>query len=223
MIISDTEKFVLIHNPKAGGMAFREALAPYDTRSNFFFEWQPIGDEGQQIDMAHITPFQLNQFFRETFDQVSDYCRFGFVRNPYDRYLSAVSQHLKLCTQYIRNALLQQPDLFYTIARNLAEHALDDEAIEQDHLLVHFRRQIDYIYFEDEIWANKTFKLEEATLITDPTIKTWLGDSLLLPINQTTEFSETGYDITQLGSATIKRISAFYAADFERFAYDLLE
>lgn len=217
MIISDTAKFVFIHNPKAGGMAFRTALAQYDTRCNAFFEWKTVGD--QQIDMAHITPYQLHRFYRDTFDQIRDYYRFGFVRNPYDRYLSAVSQHLKLSTRYIRKALLQQPDLFYSIARNMAEHVLDQHAIEQDHRLVHFRRQSNFFYFENKIWASKTFKLEEARLITDPDITTWMGSALSAPRNQTTEFSQSGYDITQLGTATIKRINTFYAVDFERFAY----
>lgn len=223
MIISDTEKFVFIHNPKVGGMSFRTVLGQYDTRENFFFEWKMVGNEGRQIDMAHITPFQFRRFYPKIFEEMADYYKFGFVRNPYNRYLSAVSQHLKLCTHYVRKALLQQPELFYRIACNLAEHTLDVHAIEQDHRLVHFRRQMNFFHIDRKMWADAIFKLEDTAQIAEPKITKWIGEALLTPKNQTREYSENGYDLTQLDKRTIARINEFYAGDFERFSYDKID
>ena len=96
MIVSDSEHFVFIHNPKVGGMTIRAALMAYETRNNRFFEWQWVGHQKVRIDMAHITLQQLRRYFPEVVDQVAPYLKFGFVRNPYARYFSALSQHLKL-------------------------------------------------------------------------------------------------------------------------------
>ena len=35
MIVSDTEKFVFIHNPKCGGMSCHNTLLKYDTPRQF--------------------------------------------------------------------------------------------------------------------------------------------------------------------------------------------
>ena len=161
MIVADTERFVFIHNPKVGGMTFRTALKPYDTRDNFFFEWQQIGPAKKQIDMAHITLAQLREFFPEVLDQVAPYFKFGFVRNPYTRFLSAVSQHIKLGTPHTRAAILREPDLFYRTASSFALTVLDRNRIAGDHRLVHFREQGDFFYLEGAPWADCILKLEE--------------------------------------------------------------
>ena len=95
MIISDSERFVFIHNPKAGGMTFRTALAWYDTRDNYFFEWKTVPGTNRVLDMAHITLFQIFKLYPSVAFEIREYFRFGFVRNPYYRFLLAISQHLK--------------------------------------------------------------------------------------------------------------------------------
>ena len=219
MIIADTERFVFIHNPKVGGMTFRTALKPYDTRDNFFFEWQQIGPAKKHIDMAHITLAQLREFFPEVLDQVAPYFKFGFVRNPYTRFLSAVSQHLKLGTPHTRAAILREPDLFYRTASSFALTVLDRGRIEGDHRLVHFREQGDFFYLDGAPWANCILKLEEPEAIAATPVAAWLGDATANPKNRTEPFARTGYDLAALSPPARDAIARFYAHDFKRFGY----
>lgn len=135
MIVSDTEKFVFIHNPMCGGMSSHNVLLKYDTRDNLFFEWRTVNDIGKVIDIAHITPFQMRKFFPKVFREVRGYLKFAFVRNPYHRYLSAISQHLKLGTPYMRSAILADPSVFYRVAASFAQTALTSHPVENDHVL----------------------------------------------------------------------------------------
>lgn len=222
MIISDSEAFVFVHNPKVGGMTFRTALSKFDTRDNFFFEWKTVGEAKKQLDMAHITPFQLRKFFPEVFKDIRDYYKFGFVRNPYTRFLSAVSQHLKLSTPYTRSAMLGDAYLFYQFANSFAVNALKEEPIENDHRLVHFRRQSNFLFLDNAQWVNEFFLLEKTDTIQGSRAAPWLGDAARSVKNQTSQLSETGYDLGKLSVSTVEKINDFYSIDFERFGYERL-
>ncbi|SIT18279.1 sulfotransferase family 2 domain-containing protein [Paracoccus saliphilus] len=221
MIISDVEKFVFVHNPKVGGMTFRTALMPFDTRENFFFEWKEVGDLKKTLDLAHITPFQLNRFFPDVFASIESYYKFGFSRNPYSRFMSAISQHLKLCTPYIRNAVLSNEDLFYGIASEFALTSLKQDIIDQDVRMVHFRKQSNFFYYSGKIWVNDVFKLENLHEVKEESIGKYLGNSIDNPINQTSGYGGA-YDITRLTRDAIRALNEFYGVDFNNFKYEKL-
>ncbi len=220
MIISDSEAFVFVHNPKVGGMTFRTALAQFDTRDNFFFEWKTIGDSKKQLDMAHITLFQLRKFFPEVFEDIKGYYKFGFVRNPYTRFLSAISQHLKLSTPYTRAAILGDPDLFYQFANSFAVNALQDGPIENDHRLVHFRKQSNFLFIDNNQWVTDVFKLENPAEVKGTQAAAWLGEAANSIKNQTSQLSNSGYNLEKLSTAAVEKINDYYSIDFERFGYE---
>ncbi len=222
MIVSDSEKFVFMHNPKVGGMTMRTALAAYDTRDNFFFEWRTVGDPPKRLDMAHITPFQFRRFFPEIFDGVVGYHKFGFVRNPYTRYLSALSQHLKLGTPYIRKAVMEDPGLFYSLANSFARNCLRKEPVERDFKLVHFRPQSHFLCLDRELWVDEVVRLEEPEADWSPQVAGWLGEGIGTIRNQTSEFGD-GYDPTRLGPRCIQILNEFYQVDFKRFGYPMMK
>ena len=217
MIISDYEKFVFIHNPKVGGMTFRTALAKYDTRDNFFFEWKAIEGTEDFLDMAHITIFQLYKFYPQIAVEIDSYFRFGFVRNPYYRFLSAVSQHLKLGDGRSRSVILANPDLFYGVASGLAEAVLFPQVVESDFKLVHFRRQSNYFWHKRKRWIGAVMKLEELNLSAPDNVRHWLGNSFDTSLNRTEQIES--YNLDRLSKAAMRSISDFYAPDFDRFDY----
>lgn len=222
MIVSDSHRFVFVHNPKAGGMTFRTALMPYETRGNKFFEWQRVGHKQARIDMAHITLQQLRTYFPEVLDQVAPYYKFGFVRDPYARFFSALSQHLKQGSAHLRLAVLSEPDLFYRIAAAFARACLTDRRLWSDFKLVHFRRQSDFFYLGELRWADGILKLEDAAAeIAASPAAAWLGDAALTVRNRT-EGYETGYDAARLAPDARAIVEDFYAPDFERFGYPRL-
>lgn len=223
MIVSDSHRFVFIHNPKVAGMTIRTALMDYETRNNRFFEWQRVGHHKVQIDMAHITLQQLRRYFPAVVDQVAPYYKFGFVRHPYDRFFSALSQHLKLGSQHVRNTVLGAPDLFYRFAGAFAQRIVNDAAIESDFRLVHFRRQSDFFYFGTQKWADAVFRLEEPDAVRGTPAAAWLGDALAARRNPTEPYADTGYDAAALDPEARRVLDAFYRQDFERFGYSRLD
>jgi|GEM_PF-4811735 len=219
MIVSDTEKFVFIHNPKCGGMSSHDTLRKYDTRDNFFFEWKTVNDAGKVIDMAHITPFQMRRFFPKVFREVQGYLKFVFVRNPYHRYLSAVSQHLKLGTPYMRAAVLADPEAFYRVAASFAITSLRTHPVENDHKLVHFRQQCHFVNLDGHRWADHVFRLEDLDSMKGTPVAGWLPDMAERKANPTEGFAG-GYEVARLGPEAIAALNDFYARDFEAFGYD---
>ncbi len=202
-------------------MTFRTALAKYDTRGNYFFEWKPIEGTNRLLDMAHVTVFQLYKFFPKVASEIEGYFRFGFVRNPYMRFISAVSQHLKLGGVYSRNIILADPDLFYGVASGLAETVLFSHIIEQDFKLVHFRRQSNYFWYDGKRWINSVMKLEDHEAFAPKEVSRWLGDAFNTTLNKTKQI-ET-YDLERLSKPALRAITDFYALDFERFGYPLFQ
>lgn len=221
MIISDSEKFVFIHNPKCGGMSCHNALLQYDTRNNFFFEWKQVNAEGKILDMAHITPFQMRRFFPEAFRGVRDYLKFVFVRNPYHRFLSAVSQHLKLGTPQMRSAILANPETFYYVAGSFAVDALREHAVENNHKMVHFRLQGNFVNIDGHLWADHVFHLETPESLHGTPVAGWLPDMATVS-NPTEGYAERGYEVERIGVKAIAALNAFYARDFDSFGYNRL-
>lgn len=220
MIVSDSEKFVFIHNPKCGGMSCHNALLKYDTRDNLFFEWKQVNEDGKVIDMAHITPFQLRRFFPKVFRETSNYLKFTFVRDPYQRFFSAVSQHLKLGTITMRAAILADPEAFYRVATAFACTALKRHPVENDHKLVHFRPQVHFVNIDGHRWADEVLKLEDTMALAGSPVARWLSQMTVQ--NRTGGLAANGYDASRLSSEAITILNDFYARDFETFGYTRL-
>lgn len=221
MIVSDREKFVFVHNPKCGGMTCHNALLKYDTRNNFFFEWKRVNGEGKILDMAHITPMQLRRFFPRDFKKANRYYKFVFVRNPYNRFMSSISQHLKLMAPAMRTAILTDENAFYHVARAFALHGLRAPQIENEHKLVHFRIQCNFANIDGQRWVDEVFKLEDLDFQSSPAAK-WLPDMGSTARNTTNLPSSSGYDIKKLGDEAIAAINEFYDRDFSTFGYEKL-
>lgn len=204
-------------------MTFRLALAEYETRGNHFFEWQHIGHDKRRFDMAHLTLVQLRQYYPDVFDQIAPYYKFGFVRNPYHRFFSAISQHLKLGAPHTRVAVMSDPELFYRFSNAFAVEILKNETVASDFRLVHFRPQSEFFYLGALKWADCILKIEALDEITGTPIADWLGDAPKTVRNRTEAFAEEGYAIHALTLAARQAIEDFYAIDFERFAYAKME
>ncbi len=219
MIVSDSEKFVFVHNPKCGGMSCHNTLLKYDTRDNLFFEWRPVNPAGKILDMAHITPFQMRRFFPKAFEEVQGYVKFTFVRDPYQRFMSAVSQHLKLGTHFMRQAIIDEPDVFYAVAARFALSALKTRDVENEHKLVHFRLQCNFANIDGRRWVDHVFHLEDHSALRGTPVEGWLPDMFSNKANRTSDRYDSGYDAERLGTKAIAALNTFYARDFETFDY----
>lgn len=90
MIISESRRFVFIHNPKAGGTTIRAALMKFDTTDHFFWMFHELN--GKQIDKAHMPMHVFRQAFAGYFALLRESFTFMLVRDPYTRAVSAFNE-----------------------------------------------------------------------------------------------------------------------------------
>ena len=117
MIISFQRKFVFVALPKTAGHALRAALRPHLSETDWeqctLFEKRYFPVEAlAQIGHGHISCRQIKPFLLPT--QWTEFLKFGFVRNPYDRFVSYY---------FFRNGSPQAPstDISYLMKQVLKE------------------------------------------------------------------------------------------------------
>tara|TARA_R110002020_G_scaffold3253_3_gene14778 strand:- start:6050 stop:6700 length:651 start_codon:yes stop_codon:yes gene_type:complete len=92
MIVSDSKKFVLFHNPKTGGSSLTELLAPYSNRKSSRLKghgWQVPFHYGGMHMTANESWASMGR------PEWKSYFWFCFVRNPFDLVVSAWSNRIE--------------------------------------------------------------------------------------------------------------------------------
>jgi hypothetical protein len=94
MIVSHSKRFIFVHIPKCAGTSFRDALKRYhDDSENFWYRrYHPYF--GCEIDYAHMRLWELHALFPGILDAMAHYETLALVRSPYERFISALAQHL---------------------------------------------------------------------------------------------------------------------------------
>jgi hypothetical protein len=96
MIISDRYRFCFIHIPKCAGTYVRTALQRFDDMNGRFAKGVVDHHSLGPIDSYHIPLSVLREHFPEEFDRILHYEVFALVRDPYSRFPSSLSQHLRM-------------------------------------------------------------------------------------------------------------------------------
>ena len=156
MIICDDRQFAFIHIPKCAGSSVRRALRPLDTSSEAFFR---IADHPVMgpVHLAHLTLANLAEFYPETFEKLARYRSMAIVRDPLDRFTSAVFQRLREFRHVPQSAITRE--LFQTDAEVVISN-LQSAPARIDLQYVHFNRQCDFIEFDGNILIGNLFALE---------------------------------------------------------------
>ena len=94
MIISDRHQFILVHIPKCAGVSIKKPLRCIDDSAGAFSR---IADHPAlgRIHWAHIPITDLKTHFPEIYDKLCSYCSVAIVRDPIDRFVSAVFQRMR--------------------------------------------------------------------------------------------------------------------------------
>lgn len=141
MIISNDLKFIFIHNPKCGGTSVRAALETFHTGD------LPWGEVHQhpllgQIDYGHIPLQTLRDYFPEEFALFQAFRSYAIVRNPQDRFISSLSQQMRL--QGITTAD-QRAMQSYSRQAEAVVKRIDTSKGLLEHDIIHFTRQTEFI------------------------------------------------------------------------------
>lgn len=163
MILSDRHRFVFIHVPKCAGTSVRHAVQPYHDADERFLkavEWHP--DLGA-IDFRHLPLRLLRDLDPEAFEKLKIYDSYALLRDPFQRFRSAISQRAKM---YLGKEFAQLGD-----GELRAElRRVQDYLLSEPHVIapefIHFARQADFVQIGDERLVSNLFPLERLDLFT---------------------------------------------------------
>ena len=157
MIISDDHGFIFVHIPKCAGTSIKRRLKHIDTTGGRFF---PIGDHPElgAIHLAHITLADLQAYFPESFAKLYDYRSFALVRDPMDRFFSAIFQRLREFGGQGQSAIT--PEMVEDEGRKIIRYLESaPERLDLEH--VHFNRQSDFIELRGRRMVQEVFAVEQ--------------------------------------------------------------
>lgn len=145
MIVSHRQRFIFIHIPKCAGTSLRRALQRYhDDPENFWYRrYHPYF--GCAIDYAHMRLWELTTLFPHIIELMRDYETLALVRSPYERFISALAQHLTAFHPDF-DYYAADRDTLYAYAQRFIEEDLRIERVIGDSRFIHFSYQTWYVF-----------------------------------------------------------------------------
>lgn len=204
MIISDDKKFVFVHIPKCAGTSVRSFLQSWDQAEGKFTARIDNHSELGTIDYVHIPLFVLREHFPTEYEKVSRYFSISVVRDPFRRFPSSFSQHLKKITNG-RTKDISHKEVRKTVDSVIDTlRSFDDEAkVYLPYRFIHFQRQIDYVFDQGEQLITKLYDISEV-------------DELLEDLDQ--KVGIRGGESESVGSTEKANESIVYRNDFVALA-----
>lgn len=223
MIISESHRFVFLHNPKCGGMTIRKSLEAYDTTDDLF--WGPIQFAGKSSSKEHLPLNLFRRLFPHYFELMAKYFVFVIVRDPYSRMVSGFNQiglkdHVTdLAKSDDPAKVAQYRKMLNDFVTGLDDRAVLGYSIENRH----FVRQRDLIYLEEKCWADLILRQEEwdrsleKLAMFRPDVAAAIGSHRRMNVRAVPEPKES-----YLEPRSIARINSLYADDFKLFDYPMI-
>ena len=206
MIVSHHHRFVFVAIPKTGTHSVRQALRAHlgtedIEQVGLFVNKRFPYEELAKIKHGHLSLQQLRPFLGE--QKFSEYFKFAFVRNPYDRFVS-------YCAFMTRNG-----DVFSRNPKAVMRHMLFVEPPEQ-HIL--FQAQNSLLTDENGLLLTNYIGRVEQMQASYNAICERIGISLqfLEKVNSTSRRDYREYYDEELKQAVGRR----YARDIELFGYE---
>ena len=143
MIISVREKFAFIHIPKNAGTNVRSQIMKYDKYNGKFNKIIDHAELGM-THTGHLTLDEIRENYPIQFQEILDCECFTVMRDPHDRFISALSQRLRefknlLPVEVTQDKLLREANEVIPLIINKSSNSLPLE-------LIHFRKQVDFIF-----------------------------------------------------------------------------
>lgn len=162
MILSDRYRFVFIHVPKCAGTSVRQAVLPFHDADSRFLKAIENHPELGQIDYRHLPLGLLRELDREAFEKLKIYESYALLRDPFQRFRSAMAQRAKM---YVGKELAQldEDDIHAEIERVIAYLQSEPKVITSD--FIHFARQSDFVQLNGERLVHNLYPVERLDLL----------------------------------------------------------
>lgn len=189
MLISQRHNIAFVHIPKCGGSTVRHQFAGIaDTETDFsgFLEHPDLG----LVRLGHLPLWAVRGQYPAAFELLRAARCFALCRDPYDRFESALSQHLFLHRRQRINDF-SRPEIQQAAEDVIAHLTGSDRIATADYC--HFIRQSDFVSLDGEQVVDALYPLSGiARLITDLSAATGVAASPDLHSNQTLDFKLKG-------------------------------
>ncbi|MDD2795026.1 MAG: sulfotransferase family 2 domain-containing protein [Acidocella sp.] len=142
MIVSHEKKFIFVHNPKCAGTAFRAVIEAHHDHARRFWgiEHEPYFQ--RDIDYAHLRLWELAALFPDLVALLESYNSVAFVRNPFQRLISAISEHFK---QY-------RPDTKFFELSASSQLKIAETFVSNELTLPRIQADFRYVHFSPQSW-----------------------------------------------------------------------
>ncbi|WP_171054659.1 sulfotransferase family 2 domain-containing protein [Roseovarius arcticus] len=160
--MSDRYRFVFIHVPKCAGTSVRAAVLPFhDADSRFLKEVERHPDFGD-IDFRHLPLALLREIDPDAFEKLKTYDSFALLRDPFQRFRSALAQRAKM---YLGKefAQLDQSDIRAEIGRVFDYLQAEPRVIKPE--FIHFSRQSDFVAIDGTQLVRHLYPIERLDLL----------------------------------------------------------
>jgi hypothetical protein len=214
MIVSHARRFIFFHNPKCAGTSMRAALAAYHDDPFTFWGIFPAPFFRNNIDHTHLRLWEMQVLFPHLIAAAQTYRSVIFVRNPYQRFLSALDEHFKKFQAHIPLATMPAADQTRTIEAFIAK-ALNIALITTNFRFIHFSPQLWFIRLGDRDVPRNVLAMDDRGMFISRAFEC-LG---LEPGDMTLENPSQLDLLHTLASPKVAGfVRDFYAPDFEFFA-----
>lgn len=173
MIASEKHGFAFIHIPKNAGTSIREQLMEIDDFQSAFFRTKQHPELGS-YDSGHVPLATLRDLFPDAFEKISGLTSYAIVRDPAERFLSALAQRSREFQRQLPDSLDEAT--IRAEVDKVIDNISSDRLVPQE--FVHFTRQSDFIVLDDRQFVDHVYPIEAFDKLV-AAIEGHLGHSML--------------------------------------------
>ena len=203
MPVDHDRRLIFVHIPKTGGTSILNLLGLWQKHRSA--NLRTLFGEFGPFDLQHLTLSQLRQFLTE--GEMTSYCKFAFVRNPWDRAVSGALWQARFSEMGIRD-LRDYVDWAERVIGHGARRPSDAHAMPQSAFVVSADRSLG---------VDHLGRFEEYRTDLEAILGRFLTMSYQLPykLQQTQRGHYRDYYHGDLQT----RVAKLYAEDAQRFGY----
>jgi hypothetical protein len=205
MILSDRYSFVFIHVPKCAGTSVRAAILPYHDADERFLKTVEQYPELGEIDFRHLPLSLLRDLDPEAFGKLKLYNSYALLRDPFQRFRSAMAQRAKMHLGK-EFAQLDAREIRAEIESVMAYLRSEPAVIAPE--FIHFARQSDFVQLGSERLVRHLYPVERVDLLVQALGRHIGTDALRVShANRTTVFRHPQLKhVVQTSSALARRV-----------------
>lgn len=203
MILSDSHRFVFIHVPKCAGTSVRNAVLSFHDADSRFLKLVERHPELGEIDYRHLPLSLLRDLDPEAFGKLKEYESYALLRDPYQRFQSAMSQRAKM---YLGKEFAQlSDDEIRAETEKVVAYLRSDPAVISPEY-VHFSRQSDFVGINGERLVRNLYPVEHLDLFVQAlTRQIGLASLEIGHANKTTVFRHPQLKRVMYGGSALAR------------------